>query len=589
MRTTKPIVLYIGESSRGTAQLCADAVDGHVVAATKAELGVAEEVRRLFAAGQTVIGVCASGILIRAVAPLLRNKYEEPPVIAVAEDGTAVVPLLGGHRGANRLAERLAARLGSRVALTTASEVRLGLALDMPPAGWRIENVDAVKAAASALMAGRPATISGQLDWLGKLAGFHNVTAKDESEDAPFACLSVDDVPPVIYRHARYAVGVGCSRHCSAEELLLLVQSSLQEAGLVPGNIAAVFSIDIKCDETAIHDLARELGVEARFFDAETLRAEENRLPNPSNVVRNSVGVSGVCEAAALAAAGAGGALVVEKRISASATCAVSRIASPVAGLRRGYLAIIGIGPGHTEWRTLEASELLAQADEIVGYQGYLNLLGSEALGKTLVSFRLGEETKRCTYALETAADGKVVALVCSGDAGIYAMGSLVYELIAEGRVSEAAQRVEIQCVPGLTAMQAAAARVGAPLGHDFCAISLSDLLTPRDVILRRLQAAADGDFVTALYNPVSRQRQSLLGEARKIMLGQRPSATPVILARNLGRDGEKISLLELSELDASKLDMLTIVIIGSTTTQSFKTGSGKFCVYTPRGYSGTT
>jgi cobalt-precorrin 5A hydrolase/precorrin-3B C17-methyltransferase len=178
---------------------------------------------------------------------------------------------------------------------------------------------------------------------------------------------------------------------------------------------------------------------------------------------------------------------------------------------------------------------------------------------------------------LEQAGKGVNVALICSGDAGIYAMGSLVFELLDRGPdeigVSDAARRVEVVCAPGVSALQGAAARAGAPLGHDFCAISLSDLLTPREDILRRLRAAAEGDFVVAFYNPVSKKRRTLLAEARDILLQSRPGDTPVLLASSLGR------------LDVDEVDMLTVVLVGSSNSKLVELGEGAR-MYTPRGYA---
>ena len=544
--------------------------------------GVIDAFRALFAARKPIIGVCASGILIRAVAPLLRDKHEEPPVIAVADDGSAVVPLLGGHRGANEIATRLANALGCSAAITTASDVRLGVALDAPPAGWRLENADHVKAATSALLDGAPAVLRGEADWLEPLAT--SPLPAPEGSDGSVS-LDVEGAQPVIYRRADHAIGVGCSRHCPPEEMIALVDHTLTECGLAVANIASLHSVDVKADEPAIHALARHLGVEARFFTRDELRTVHAKLPTPSPTVEAAIGVPGVCEAAALLAASDTGRLVAKKRKSEHATCAIAHPAAMGRGQGRGRLSIIGIGPGDRQWRTPEASIALAAAEEVVGYQGYLDLLGTETADKRVAGYQLGEETERCRHALESAACGRHVVLVCSGDSGIYGMASLVLELIAEGRVSDGARRTELVVVPGLSAMQAAAARVGAPLGHDFCAISLSDLLTPRETILHRLQAAATGDFVTALYNPVSRRRQALLGEARRIMLGHRNPSTPVAIARNLGRAGEAVSITSLAELDSRRLDMLTILVIGSTTTRILELGSGERRLYTPRGY----
>ena len=166
-------------------------------------------------------------------------------------------------------------------------------------------------------------------------------------------------------------------------------------------------------------------------------------------------------------------------------------------------------------------------------------------------------------------------------------MATLAYELIDTGELPDAARRVEVVVCPGISALQAAAARAGAPLGHDFCTISLSDLLTPWPDIERRVRAAAEGDFVIAFYNPVSRRRRSQLADARAILLDHRPAQTPVVLATNLGRPGETVRIVSLADLRVDDVDMLTVVIVGSSQTRRMRTGDGREHAYTPRGYAG--
>ncbi len=256
---------------------------------------------------------------------------------------------------------------------------------------------------------------------------------------------------------------------------------------------------------------------------------------------------------------------------------------------------MIGIGPGQSEWRTPEASRLVQEAEELVGYGLYIDLLGALSEDKKRSDFPLGGEEDRCRYALEEAAKGKNVALICSGDAGIYAMGALVMELMDRdadhGGVSDLAKRVEIVNAPGISALQAASARFGALLGHDFCTISLSDLLTPWEAIENRLQAAAQGDFVVAFYNPVSKRRRTQLAEAKNILLKHRPADTPVLLCSNLGRPTEALRLRTLAELEVDEVDMLTVVLVGSSQSKAFQTGDHSvgddgWRVYTPRGYA---
>lgn len=596
-----PVILCLNSAGEATAQALAKALnapvhgrEGRVAQADAFFPDALEHIRMLFAAGTPIIGICASGILIRAVAPLLADKRAEPPVLSVADDGSVAVPLLGGHRGANRLAREIADVLDGKGAVTTAGDIALGVALDEPPVGWKLENPENAKAAMAALLNGAGAEIIGdessRADWL-----FDLPAPLDTKPNVRLICSSEAREPEhdtdLIYRPQRFVLGVGCARNAPVEELRQLVADTLATNNIAASSIATIATLDLKADEPAVNALARELGVPLRVFTADELEAMSPRLANPSEIVFSEVGTHGVSEAAALAAA-EGTALAVEKHKSANATCAIAATALPITelnGRARGHLSIVGIGPGQNSWRTPEASHLIAEAEELVGYGFYIDLLGPLATGKTRSDFPLGGEEDRCRYALEQAAKGKNVALICSGDAGIYAMGALVFELMDRGPdemgVSDAARRVEVISTPGVSALQAAAARAGAPLGHDFCAISLSDLLTPTDTIRSRLKAAAEGDFVIAFYNPVSKRRRTLLAEARDILLEHRPEDTPVLLATSLGRPEEVIRYRKLSELEVDEVDMLTVVLVGSSNSRLAQLGEGPR-MFTPRGYA---
>lgn len=590
----KPVVLALSRSGEPVAHRVAAALgcavhgrEGRVDHADAWFANALDHARDLFAAGVPVVGVCASGILIRAVAPLLADKTVEPPVLSVSDDGAVVVPLLGGHRGANRLAATIAEALGAVSAVTTAGDVALGVALDAPPAGWRLVNPGDAQGAMAGLLSGGGIEVRGDAPWLADVRRGTSVTLSCGMEVVP-------DLGPTHLHFAplRVTLGVGCARNCPPAELAELVADVLAEAGVAPDAVHSVNTIDLKADEPAILELAGALGVPMRLFEAAALEAETPRLANPSDVVFAEVGTHGVAEAAALAQGGAEAVLLAPKRKTANATCALAIVPEPLETFRgrpRGRLSVVGIGPGQASWRTPEVSSLVAQAQELVGYGLYIDLLGPLAVGKARSDFPLGGEEDRCRYALERAGEGRNVALVCSGDAGIYAMGALVFELLdrapeAEG-VSDAARRVEVICSPGVSALQGAAARAGAPLGHDFCAISLSDLLTPRDDILRRLKAAAEGDFVVAFYNPVSKRRRTLLAEARDILLQHRPADTPVMLASSLGRPEEDVRYRRLADLQVDEVDMLTVVLVGSSQSRLAQLGEGPR-MFTPRGYA---
>ncbi len=586
------VVVCLLPSSLAPAERAAGALGARVDLRGRDFGNVGDHLRGLFAAGASIVGLMSGAIMIRALAPLLADKRVEPPVVALTDAGLPV-PLLGGHRGANALARRLAETFGTRAAVTTAGETRLGVALDEPPEGWTIETPECAKAAMAGLLEGRSATISGEAPWLAPLLDSPEVSTV--AGDGAYVVLAVEGQEPLIYRRRHVMLGVGTSRGCPPDELIGLAARTLADHGIAEGEVAAVHSIDIKSDEAAVHALARHLGAPARFHGARDLAAEERRLASPSEAVRSEVGVPGVAEAACLRAAGPGAELLIAKTKSRNATVAAASGLSGAPGAERGRLAVVGIGPGRADWRTPEASRLVAESDELVGYGPYLDLLGPAARGKSPRAFGLGEEEARCRHALERAGEGRRVALICSGDGGIYAMGALVMELLGRdpenGGVGAAARRVEIVHAPGISALQAASARAGAMLGHDFCAISLSDLLTRREVVLKRVRAAAEGDFVIAFYNPVSRRRRTLLAEAREILLENRPSDTPVLLASNLGRPGETLRRRTLAALEVDEVDMLTTVIVGASGSRvwisgDISAGAEGGWIYTLRGYS---
>ena len=564
-------------------------VGGRISAAERTAEAVGDHLRMLFREGRPIVAVMAAGALVRILAPLLADKHTEPPVVAVAEDGSAAVPLLGGHHGANDLARRIAAALDGFAAVTTAGDVAFGVALDEPPQGYRLQNPEDAKAVTAALLAGAKARIEGDAPWLRE-------SDLPQAENSAVRLTVTDAARPpepneLLYQPATLVLGIGAERGAPAGQAIALAETVLAEAGVSPLALAAVVSLDLKADEPAVHAVAEHYGVPARFFDAARLEAEAGRLRNPSDIVFAETGCHGVAEGAALAAVGPGGELLVEKRKGARVTAALGWAPEAVdpqaTGQARGTLFVVGIGPGGEAWRSPEASRMVERATDLVGYSLYLDLLGPLAEGRTRHDFDLGREEARVRHAMELAGEGRTVALVCSGDAGIYAMATLVFELLDKGGVSDAARRIAISVAPGISALQGAAARAGAPLGHDFCTISLSDLLTPWEDIRRRVRAAAEADFVVAFYNPVSRKRRTQLAFARDALLKHRPPETPVILATNLGREGEKVRIVALAELDVDDVDMLTVVVVGSSETRRVRTGDGRSFAYTPRGYAG--
>jgi len=594
---SKPAIVCLTSGAVPVAQRIASLLDGtlHGKADRVPEAGVKftetmKHLAALFREGTPIIGVCAAGILIRAVAPELKDKRTEPPVLAVAEDGSSVVPLLGGHHRANVLAQQITQELGGSAAVTTSGDVRFGIALDEPPDGLTLANPEDAKAFMAELLNGATLTIEGRHSWLQEsklprhLHGRLRISVSER--------YWTGGKHHLVYHPRTLAIGVGCERGCNPEELWTLVDETLHWYHIAPESVGGVYSLEVKRDEPAVLGLGLRLQCPVRFFDAATLEKQKARLLTPSEVVFREVGCHGVAEGAALAVVGEAGMLWVPKVRSARATCAIAAAPEPFEaeafGVGLGQLFIVGLGPGTPDWRTPEARKVLEGASDWVGYGLYLDLAADVRRNQKQHRFALGEETERVRYALNLAAEGRTVALISSGDPGIYAMATLAFELLERDAQPEWAQ-VSVSVVPGISAMQAAAARIGAPLGHDFCAISLSDLLTPTAVIEQRLHAAAQGDFVIALYNPVSRKRVALLVTAREILRRHRRPETPVVLAHNLGRPDETLRVITLSELRPELIDMLTVVLIGSSQTRHLPTPDKTGWVYTPRGYADKT
>lgn len=543
--------------------------------------GFSDAVRQAFQANRPVVGLCAAGILIRLTAPLLADKHAEPPVLVMTETGD-FVPLLGGHHGANRLARELAEAANGFALVSTATDALLGAPVEDPAPGYRLANPQHAGAFQKAL-AQHPAPIAIRGHW-----PLRSERPAETDSDSALA-LGTEGAPSessLVYVPTDLVLGVGCERGADAEALVQAVTAHLAAAKLDPLRVAGIASVTLKQDEPALTALARALDVPLRVFDAPALA--QVTTPNPSDVVQAEIGTPSVSEAAALLGAGSEAALVLEKQKFGIGTLAVAQARAPLtgftAGQARGQVQLVGLGPGRADWRLAGTDAVLRGADHLVGYTYYTDQV-QPLPHQEVHTFDLGEEERRCQFALDLAAEGKSVALICSGDAGVYAMGALTYEL-ADRSQSRAVQGVEIIANPGISAMFGAAARLGAPLGHDFCAISLSNLMTPWTVIERRLKGASMADFVVCFYNPVSRKRDWQLAAARDILLENRPPETPVVICRQIGRAEETFTHRTLGELDPAEVDMFCMVLVGSSITRRYQpVKNGPISLYTPRGY----
>lgn len=243
--------------------------------------------------------------------------------------------------------------------------------------------------------------------------------------------------------------------------------------------------------------------------------------------------------------------------------------------MAKGRLHVVGFGPGGKDDMTFRAARTIEDADIVTGYTTYINLLKPIFPNKEYKATGMMKEVERCRMAIEDAMSGKDVAMVSSGDSGIYGMAGIIYQL-----AEEMGADIEIDTVPGITAASSAASILGAPLMHDLVIVSLSDLMTPLDLIMKRVEKAAEGDFITCIYNPKSKTRTEYLGQAREILLKHRSPETPVGIVRNAGRPDQSSKITTLGGLDPADVDMFCIVIVGNS--QTYASGGR---IITPRGY----
>jgi cobalt-precorrin 5A hydrolase/precorrin-3B C17-methyltransferase len=521
----------------------------------------------------------ATGATVRLIAPLLADKLTDPGVVCVDEAGTFAVALAGGHAGgANELAERVAQVLGCQPVVTTASDATGGTSLDDLVAMLGAHVDGDLAACGVAILDGDPVRLVNPLGFplpaLPPNVDTHvhdpqwTIVVDDVRDDARDRVVRL--VPPTL------VVGVGSARGISADAVKAAIAQLETEHGLDPRAVRAFATVDRKADEQGIRDAVADwtfwYGLDEKFlvYPAQTLAGVD--VPNPSEVVLAELGTASVAEAAALCgarelAAGGDVELIVPKIKSGNVTVAAARIRP------RGRLAVVGLGPGATDLRTPAADAELRRASVVVGLDSYVDQIRHLLRPGTQVrASALGAEEERAREAVELAAQGRAVALIGSGDAGVYAMASPALEQCPTG--------VEVVGVPGITAALAAAALLGAPLGHDHAMISLSDLHTPWPAIRRRVRAAADGDFVVCFYNPRAAERDWQLGAALDLLREHRPPSTPVGAVRQASRTGQRVWCAPIAEFDPADVDMFTTVVVGSSQS---KLVAGR--MVTPRGY----
>jgi cobalt-precorrin 5A hydrolase/precorrin-3B C17-methyltransferase len=561
MTRPAPAIVILGNGSLATARKIQQVYPGALIHGLAERVEGADRIyhefgatlRELYQQDTPIIALCAAGIVIRTLAPLLLEKGAEPPVLAVAEDGSAVVPLLGGLGGVNVLAREIAAALDVAAAITTSGELRFGTCLLNPPSGYALGDLELGKRFVSDLLAGETVRIEGAAPWL----------AQAQLPEDPRARLAVhvghaDRAPAanelLIYpRNVLVAVGTGVADLPSA------IREALHQAKIAVQSVACLLAADSEMSSAALREAALELGVPLRFG---------NDVGAVSELARNALGQS--------------------VKIFGDDTLAIAVAEQPLdplsIGRPRGRLAVIGLGPGAAELMVPAVKAELARANDVLGYETYVRMAGPFRADQVMHCTDNREEMQRARHAFELAAQGRSVVVVSSGDPGVFAMAAAVLEALHES--SDAAwHNVDLEILPGVSASLATAAQAGAPLGHDFCVLSLSDNLKPWEIIEKRLDLASQADLALAFYNPISRSRPWQLGRALEIVAQYRTPATPVVLGRDIGRPGQTLRVTTLGQLTPDQVDMRTMVLVGSSTTCVFSRMGGGDWVYTPRWY----
>ncbi|WP_269510157.1 precorrin-3B C(17)-methyltransferase [Burkholderia sp. IMCC1007] len=581
--TTPPAIVILGAGALDTARRIQARYPGARVHGLASrvdadvpfdELGT--HLRELYARGQPIVALCAAGIVIRCIAPALADKGVEPPVLAVAEDGSAVVPLLGGLTGVNVIAREIAECVGVAPAITTSGELRFGACVLNPPEGYALADLAQGKRFVSDLLAGAATRIDGAAPWLDDVALPRDAAAAHAIRVTPDAWRGARDELVIHPRSVVIGIDAQGARADASPSLAARVEALLDAQGLARLALAALVAPATLLGNVRLEDAAQTLGVPLRFADVEADGDVEGA---------HGHGHANDADAAALL----GGTLRVAHTLRATVdglACVVTShpIDPATLGRTRGRLTVLGLGPGGAAWLTPAARSALAEATDILGYTTYVTMAGPFRADQRVHGTDNREEMQRARHAFELAAQGRRVAVVSSGDPGVFAMAAAVLEALDEARDPHWAA-VDLRVEPGISASLATAAQAGAPLGHDFCAISLSDNLKPWDVIETRLRHAAQADLVMAFYNPISRARPWQLDRALDIVRAHRAADTVVVLGRDIGRPGATLTSTTLGALRSDQVDMRTMVIVGSSTTRRFAIDGGREWVYTPRWY----
>ncbi len=558
------------------------------------DCSLSEHLTKIWKKYRAFVFYLATGAVVRLIAPLLKDKNSDPAVIVIDGAGKFVVSLCSGHQGgADLLTKLIAYEIQATPVITGASSSLQLPAIDIlgHPYGWSKGEGNWTRVMAAVARKQKVAVVqeAGNSLWNQHLED--NIFDFDSGNiNQPCIWISerkrnlIQSELPQVQWHPRVLwIGIGCERNTSKVLIEQAIVTTCEKYHLAHNAIAGIATIDIKGDEVGILELCEDWKLPLKTFSSEKL--QQVTVPTPSEIVRKEVGTASVAEAAAICAVEKDGdSLIVAKQVfkepgqPGGVTVAIAKAEKEYTG-RAGKLYLVGIGPGSLDQITPAAKVAITEADVVIGYSLYLDLIQPLFRPEQVVeSFPITQEKQRGARAIELAQWGLTVAMVSSGDCGIYGMAGLVLEQLKAKNWDGKTPKVEV--FPGISALQAAASRVGAPLMHDFCAISLSDLLTPWEVIIKRLEAAAMADFVTTLYNPRSQKRTEQIIKAQKIFLKHRDKDTPVAIVRSVYREEEQITITTLEKMLDNAIDMLSTVIIGNSNTCNHQDW-----IITPRGY----
>jgi len=541
-----------------------------------------------------IIFIGSIGASFRLINSFLNAKDKDPGVIVIDKKGSRVVPIIGSHQSnTQNIAFQISNLFGGEIIETNNSNDQSFLNLDSFGNQWGWKRSGKIKKWSKLVIKQSKKEeifckqLSGNNLWKNSESGkiINQIHEKEnENPDSTFhvSIFKNNETtwhPPVLW------IGIGCERNTSKELIANSLNNFLESGNFSLLSIAGFATIDIKKDEKGILELAKKNNLPIKFFTKEDL--SKIIVPNPSSVVLKEIGTSSVAEASCILAAGEESKLLKQKRVFKNKNFSTSKSGAVTIAIAEsknqyyptnGEIHIVGSGPGDISYLTNNARKALSRCTVWIGYKMYLDLIKPlKRNDQVLIESKLTEEKERCSKAIKLAEEGIKVALISSGESGFYGMAGLLLELLQKIKKE---YRPYFEVHPGISSVQLASALSGAPLMNDFCSISLSDKLTPWSLIKKRIEGALLGDFVIVFFNPQSIERNWQLKSAIDLCLKSRPGDTPILIARQVGRENQSKKFYTLKSIPFQEVDMLSIIIIGNSQTTLIDE-----IFLTPRGY----